>query len=100
MTHKHRKKLINSIFLSAGCSLLGAEGFSCSLDVLYEGLGIRKSQFFIKKEEKNFTCIFFFFSFWSSKLWIQIGSGFNESGSKALLNSIFSWHLASLHKKS
>ncbi len=27
---------------SAGCSLLRAEGFSCSLDVLYRGLGISK----------------------------------------------------------
>jgi hypothetical protein len=34
MIHKHKKK-------SAGCSLLRAEGFSCSLDVLYGGLGIR-----------------------------------------------------------
>jgi hypothetical protein len=30
-------------------SLLRAEGFSCSLDVLYGGLGISKLQFLIKK---------------------------------------------------
>jgi hypothetical protein len=34
---------------SAGYSLLRAEGFSCSLDVLYGGLGINKLQFLIKK---------------------------------------------------
>jgi hypothetical protein len=28
MTHKNRRKLINFIFLSDGCSLLSAEGFS------------------------------------------------------------------------
>jgi hypothetical protein len=28
--------------LSAGCSLLRAEGFFCNLDVLYGGLGIGK----------------------------------------------------------
>jgi hypothetical protein len=40
---------------------LRAEGFSCSLD-------IGKLQFFIQKgNKKNFNCIFFFFSFWSSK---------------------------------
>ncbi len=31
--HKHRKKFINFIFWSAGCSFLRAEGFSCSLDI-------------------------------------------------------------------
>jgi hypothetical protein len=31
MTHKNRKKLINLMFLSAGCSLLRAEGFSFQL---------------------------------------------------------------------
>ncbi len=36
-------------FLSAGCSLLRAQGFSCSLGVLYGGLGISKWQFLIKK---------------------------------------------------
>ncbi len=40
--HKQRKKLINFIFLNAGCSLLRAERFSYSLDVLYESLGISK----------------------------------------------------------
>jgi hypothetical protein len=42
MTHKSRKKLRNFMVWSAGCSLLRAEGFFCSLDVLYGGLGIGK----------------------------------------------------------
>jgi hypothetical protein len=37
---KQKKKLRNFMFLSAGCFLLRAEGFICSLDVLYGGLGI------------------------------------------------------------
>jgi len=37
------------MFWSAECSLLRAEGFSCSLGFLYGGLGISKLQFFIKK---------------------------------------------------
>ncbi len=41
MTHKNRKKSLNFTF-SAG-------GFSCSLDFLYEGLGISKLQFLMKK---------------------------------------------------
>jgi hypothetical protein len=56
MTHKNRKKLINLI---AGCSLLRAGGFYCSLDILYEGLGLSKFQFLIKeKMKKNFICFF------------------------------------------
>ncbi len=37
------------MFLSAGCFLLSAEGFSCSLDVLYGGLGISKLQLLNQK---------------------------------------------------
>ncbi len=37
------------MFWSAGCSLVWAEGFSCSLGVLCGGLGISKLQFFIQK---------------------------------------------------
>ncbi len=43
-----------SCFVTAGCSFLRAEGFSCSLCVLYGGLGITKLQFFIKKISKFF----------------------------------------------
>ncbi len=80
--------IINFILLSVICSLLRAEGFSCSLGVLYGCLGIRKLQFLIKK--------IIFFSFWSTKPWIRIritnlihlkcwsGSWFKKSGSTTL----------------
>ncbi len=55
---QNRIQLMNFIFWSAGCSLLRAQSFSCSLDVLYEGLGISKLQFLI-----NFSCIFFLLHF-------------------------------------
>jgi hypothetical protein len=42
MTRKSRKKLRNFMFSSAGCFLLRAEGFFCSLNVLSGGLGIGK----------------------------------------------------------
>ncbi len=48
MTQK-KIQLINFIFWSAGCSLLRAEGLSCSLNVQYEGIRISKLQFSIKK---------------------------------------------------
>jgi hypothetical protein len=48
------------MFLSTGCSLLRAKGFSCSLGVLYGGLGIRKLQLLIKKIEIEFPAINFF----------------------------------------
>jgi hypothetical protein len=48
------------MFLSTGCSLLRAEGFSCSLGVLYVGLGISKLQFLIKKIKIKFPDIHFF----------------------------------------
>jgi hypothetical protein len=57
MTQKNRKKDRISIFSSAGCSLLRAEGFSCSLGVLYGGLGISKLQFLIKKIKIKFLVV-------------------------------------------
>jgi hypothetical protein len=52
-----------------------AEGFSCSLGVLYEGLGISKLQFLIKKNrKKNFSCNFFAI-FLTSKPWSRIRIG-------------------------
>ncbi len=39
---------------------LRAEGFSCSLDVLYEGLGRSKLQFLIKKISHFFPTVNFF----------------------------------------
>jgi hypothetical protein len=43
------KKLMIFFFFNAGCSILRAEGFSCSFHVLQGGLGISKLQFLIKK---------------------------------------------------
>jgi hypothetical protein len=60
MTHKNRKKYRIFMFLSAGCALLRAEGFSCSLGVLYGGLGISKWQFLIKKIKNKFPAVNFF----------------------------------------
>jgi hypothetical protein len=60
MTHKDRKKSRIFMFLSTGCSLLRAEGFSCSLGVLYGGLGISKIAILIKKIEIKFPAINFF----------------------------------------
>jgi hypothetical protein len=60
MTHKSRKKSRIFMFLSTGYSLLRAEEFSCSLGVLYGGLGISKLQFLIKKIEIKFPAINFF----------------------------------------
>ncbi len=66
------------MFLSARCSLLRAEGFFCSLDALYGGLGVGTTKF-------NFfpSCKFFFIfghqnpgagsgSVFSLKCWIPI----------------------------
>jgi hypothetical protein len=79
ITHKNRKKLTNLIFLSAGCSLLRAEGFSSSLDVLYGGLGIGKLQFLISKRKKVLSALNFQFLVIESKTldpdWIGSGSG-------------------------
>ncbi len=60
---------MNFIFWSAGCSLLNAEGFSNSLDVLSGGLEISKLHFL--KKIKKFQ-LYFFLHFWSSKPWIRI----------------------------
>jgi hypothetical protein len=48
------------MFLSTVCSLLRAEGFSCSLGVLSGGLGISKLEFLIKEIEIRFPAINFF----------------------------------------
>ncbi len=62
------------MFLSTGCSILRAEGFSCSFGVLYGGLGIIKLQFSIKKIEIKFPAIHFF-QFYVIEPWIRIGIG-------------------------
>jgi hypothetical protein len=71
MTHKNIKNARIFIFLSTGCSLLRAEGFSCSLGVLYGGLRISKLQFLIKKIGIEFPAIHFF-HFKVIKPWILI----------------------------
>jgi hypothetical protein len=48
------------MFLSTGCSLLRAEGFSCSLGVFCGGLGITKLQFLIKNRKLISSYTFFF----------------------------------------
>jgi hypothetical protein len=60
MTHKNRKKSRIFMFLSPGCSLLRAEGFFCSLGVLYGCLWISKWQFLIKKIGIKFPAKNFF----------------------------------------
>ncbi len=66
--------------VSTGCSLLRAEGFSCSLGVLYGGLGISKLQFLIKKIEIKFPAINFF-QFQVIKPWIRVRDPGPGSGS-------------------
>ncbi len=74
MAQKNKKWLIKFIFWRA---LLRAEGFSCSLNVLYEGVGISKLQFLIiKRYKKNFSCIFFFFNVDHQNRGSVSGSGF------------------------
>ncbi len=59
MTQKKRKKVKKFHVFKCWMFSLSAECFSCSLDVLYGGLGISKLQFMITK--KNFSCKFFQF---------------------------------------
>ncbi len=68
---KREKKWIYFKFISAGCSLLMAEGFSCSLDVLYGGQGISISQLSIKIIYRNYFQNEIFLKFWSSKYGIR-----------------------------
>jgi hypothetical protein len=63
------------MFLSTGCSLLRAESFSCSLGVLYGGLGISKLQFLIKKIEIKFPAVNFFSILGHQTLDTNPGSG-------------------------
>jgi hypothetical protein len=67
----HKSKKIVKAISCVGCSLLKDEDFSCSLDVLFVGIGISKLQFLIKKIYYFFTCKFFP-NFWSSKPWTWI----------------------------
>ncbi len=58
----------NKMFWSAGSSLLRAEGFSCSLDVLYGGLGISKLKFLIQKFSYFFSTVNFFSSIFGHQI--------------------------------
>ncbi len=68
------------MFWSAGCYLLRAEGFSCSLDILYGGLEISELQFLVKKISNLVFQLYFFYIFgqWNP----GSESGINESGSE------------------
>ncbi len=68
MTHKNGKKFKNLMFWSAGCSLLSAEGFSCSLDVLCGGLRISKYIFWSIKEKKKKNHLYFFLQFFGYQI--------------------------------
>ncbi len=72
-THKNRKQFTNFMFSSARCSLLRAEGegFSCSMDFLYGGLGRSYFfQFLVIKPWSGSGCRFGLVL--SLKCWIQI----------------------------
>jgi hypothetical protein len=52
-TNNEKEKKISCL----NCSLLRAEGFSCSLCVLYKGLGISKLLFLIKKNIRIISAV-------------------------------------------
>jgi hypothetical protein len=52
ITSKHRKMLVNFIFLSDRCSFLMADGFSCSLE-------IKKIAIFDQKKIKKYSAVFY-----------------------------------------
>ena len=68
MTHKNRKKGQNFHVLKGWMFSLG---FSCSMNVLYGGLGISKLQFLIKKIKIKFL-VLNFFQFQIINPWIRI----------------------------
>ncbi len=86
MTHKNLKKSRIFMFLSTGCSFWRAEGFSCSLGVLYGGLRIGKLQFLIQKKFNFFSAVIFF-QFLVIKAWIRIRDPDPGSGSAIRKNA-------------
>ncbi len=77
------------MFWSAGCSLFRAEGFYCSLCVLYEGLWISKYYNFRSKKYKKFYSFKFFPIFGNQNPGFGTGSGStirNNAGSGSALN--------------
>jgi hypothetical protein len=76
------------MFRSAGCSLLRAEGFSCSLDVLYGGLGISKLQLLLQKISNFFPAVSFFSIYGHKNLgWVWMGNGIQPAGSGSGLDN-------------
>jgi hypothetical protein len=67
-THKHRQKLINFMFLSAGCSLLRAEGFFCCLDFPHGGLGITTMAYYSSLKFLQFLDVQTFDPHWPKML--------------------------------
>ncbi len=77
-----------------------AEGFFCSLGVLYGGLGISKLQLLIKKIKIKIPSCKFFFNFRSSNPDPDPGSGsaiIKNAGSGSALNQCGSATLAGSH---
>ncbi len=73
MTLNNRKKY--NFYNAAGCSLLMAEGFSCCMDFLYDGLGIN-----CKVNWSFWSAVFIIFGHQNP----GSGSGLDESGSTTL----------------
>ncbi len=89
ITQRNRKKYRIFMFWSAGCSLLRAEGFSCSLCVFYGGQRISKLQSIPKKIYKKLYSCKFFSIFGHRNLVFVIGSGSairKNAGSGSALN--------------
>ncbi len=77
----------------ARCSLLRDKDFSCSLDVLYGGLGIRKLQFLIKEISAVKPWIWIWIRIWKKKLDPDPypDPHWNQCGSPALVPSNLCW---------
>jgi hypothetical protein len=104
MTHKKRKKKFH--VLNCWMFFFGAEGFSCSLGVLYRGLGISKLQFnsIFYKKNPIFSSFKFFLIFGHQNHGSRTGSesasgsairknagsasAFNQCGSAILTRSL------------
>jgi hypothetical protein len=85
ITHEYRESKVCSCFWSAGCSLLRAEGFSCSLCDLYGDLRISKLNFNLKNKKKISSCkCFSIFGHQNPKFGIVSGS---EYGSGIIKNA-------------
>ncbi len=99
MTHKNRKNEEISCFEVLDVHSWGAVGFSCSLDILHGGVGIKKLQFLIQKRARFFLSAVNFLNFFVNKTWIRIylkcwiriRTHWNQYGSATLLEAI--WYM-------